>query len=173
MSHFHAIDDYYVLGSHPKYLKSFIHDQVLLVNYRKCDECRLSLDYFNTMWERFDCGINGAVIGSICKAGTWCEAHPLTGRSCGCNVDSGCLHCNVCNDSEVVRVTDIILETNPRRIVSRENTIYNWTDFDICSICRECVCYVYHGRWPNIIDTAYLIESSLPRLHERVQLLHL
>ena len=159
------VDVYHMWLNRPHFNK--VPEEVLNVGIKKCVECRVSMDLYESMYERFDCGGNGAIIGSICKASTYCERHPFV-LFCDCPIDQGCLHCEVCNLTEIVRVTNAILKKSPKSYVDSSQDDFRWTEFDYCELCRMPVCYVHRGYTPDIVGSAFIIESSLTRLHTRV-----
>jgi hypothetical protein len=148
-------------------------ERIVNVGFLKCEVCRYTLDRPDDLYEVYDCGINGMNLPEtdlICRHWSTCENHRDTVCNCNSN-DSGCRHCEVCTRVEIVRVNDDILKLSPNllyesnTVTQEPHTTYQWTDFDLCQLCRYPVCYAYEASFPY---GATMYESSLMRLHYRI-----
>jgi hypothetical protein len=147
----------------------FDSDRIVNVGFLKCEICRYMLDSPIELYQVFDCGRNGMTTDSICRYWSTCETHRDIVCNCISN-DSGCFHCEICTKVEIIRVTDNVLSLTPNlqreiRYVRDGKVNYQWTDFDICNLCKYPICYAYEASFPY---SASIYESSLLRLHHRI-----
>jgi hypothetical protein len=149
-------------------------ERIVNVGFLKCEVCRYTLDRALDLYEVFDCGLNGMNLPEannlICRYWSTCEKHPDSVCNCVSD-DTGCQHCEVCTRVEIVRVSDDILNLSPnlqyrsRTVTQNSRITYQWTDFDLCQMCKYPICYAYEASFPY---SASIYESSLLRLHYRV-----
>jgi len=155
--------DLYKMTRHRESGGSF---ETLMYRDVKCEECRFNSRLFPGL-ERYDCLRNGDTNGLVCNANGFCMQHGQT--RCPCPVDPGCQHCEVCLEVEVVRVKDCILKRGPIALRDiRVSKDYEWTDFDLCAICKFPVCYAFAPYPHPCLVYANFFESSIARLHTRV-----